>query len=235
MNKYAAGLIVVFGLVFGYALGWWNSHRDLKLKDQEIARLTAESQTAGSSANAPSRSSSRMARSELMPDMAAPEDRGDSTNRYGRGRYSPHMMGGFFGGDSSSNFVAQWQAQAVNTRSNFFATANLTPEQQANFDGLLSGMNDALKERATFWAEAIKEGKITGPEMFLRMSTDFSSTLVRAYDAMDHAMPPDWRTKAGGDFSVMRFVDPSIRESFHGLRPPHSSGRPEGASPPPNH
>ena len=229
MNKFAAGLVVVFGLVFGYALGWWNSHRDLKLKDQEIARLTAESQTAGASADASSRSSSRRSRSETMPEMVA-EDRGDSTNRFGRGRPSSRMMWGFFGGDSSSNFVAQWQAQAVNTRSNFFATANLTPEQQSNFDGLLSGMNDALKERAAFWAEAVKEGKITGPEMYLRMSTDFSSTLVRAYDAMDRAMPPDWRAKAGTDFSVMRFVDPSIRESFHGLRPSRSSSPP----PPPN-
>jgi len=138
------------------------------------------------------------------------------------------MMMGFFGGSTSSNFVAEWQAQAVGIRSNFFSNANLTSEQQANFDGLLSGMNDALKDRAAFWSEAVKEGKITGPEMFLRMTTDFSSTLVRAYDAMDRAMPPDWRQKAGSDFSVMRFVDPSIRESFHGLRPPRG-----GSTPPP--
>jgi hypothetical protein len=237
-NKVSVGLVVFFALAVGYTLGWWKSRGDLKLKDQEIARLSAaaehapsRSATAGSSHRS---ASYRSSRSEFPAEMSAPEDRGDRTNAPAwRGRHgNDRMMMGFFGGNTSSNFVAEWQAQAANERSNFVASAQLSPEQQANFDGLLGAMNDALKDRAAFWSEAVKEGKITGPEMFLRMTTDFSSTLVRAYDAMDHAMPPDWRAKAGGNFSVMRFVDPSVRESFRGLRPPSRSSRPEGAPPP---
>ncbi|TAN39163.1 MAG: hypothetical protein EPN23_00110 [Verrucomicrobia bacterium] len=232
-NKASVGLVVFFALAAGYTLGWWNSHGDLKLKDQEIARLAAvAARPPAAGGTHRSFSSFRPSRTETTLETPVAEDRGNRTNNPSRyGRRGDRMMGGFFGGNTSSNFVAEWQAQAVNIRSNFFANANLTPEQQSNFDGLLSGMNDALKDRAAFWAEAVKEGKITGPEMFLRMTTDFSSTLVRAYDAMDRAMPPDWRTKAGGDFSVMRFVDPSIREAFHGLRPPRGGSRPEGSPP----
>ena len=237
-NKVSVGLVIFFALAAGYTLGWWNSHGDLKLKDQEIARLSAAAAERAATRSTASGSSRRSSsyhppRGEFPAEMSATEDRGDRTNAPSwRGRHSDRMMMGFFGSNTSSNFVAEWQAQAASERSNFFASASLTPEQQGNFDNLLSAMNDALKERATFWLEAVKDGKITGPEMFLRMTTDFSSTLVRAYDGLDSAMPPNWREKAGGNFSVMRFVDPSMREAFRGLRPPRSGSRPEGTPPP---
>jgi hypothetical protein len=236
-NQVRVGLVVFFALAAGYTLGWWNSHSNLKLKDQEIARLSlaaAHGATRPTTAVGARRAVSlRPSRNEFPAELSAPEDRGDRTNAPPwRGRQGgDRMMMGFFGGNTSSNFVAEWQTQATSARSNFIASAQLSPEQQANFDGLLSAMNETLKDRAAFWSEAVKEGKITGPEMFLRMTTDFSSTLVRAYDALDHAMPPDWRAKAGGNFSVMRFVDPTVREAFRGLRPPRGGNRSDGAPP----
>ena len=230
MNKLVIGLSVVLALILGLALGRLSTRGDLKLKDQEIARLNAATQTHTAAETTRSTASFRAARVEPMPEAPAPEDRGDRTNApSGRGRRSDRMMWGFFGGPTSSNFVAEWQAQMVSARSNFFANASLSPELQAQFDGTIGEMNVALKDKAAFWSEAVKEGKITGPEMFLRMTTDFSSALVQAYDGMDKSMPPNWREKAGNNFSVMRFVDPSIRESFRALRPPR--GGPGGGGP----
>lgn len=228
MNKFGIGCVLCFALAIGYGFGWWTSRGDLKSKDEEIARLTAaQAHAATDSAKHPS--TRHAARS--TGGWETPAENREGTASAPAPRRGDMMMMGFFGGNTSSNFVAQWQAQAVAERSNLFANAGLSPEQQAHFDSVIGEMNEALKDKAAFWTEAVKEGKISGPEIGLRMMNDFSAALVQAYDGMDKGMPPNWREKANNNFNVIRFMDPTLRDAFRALRQPRGSG--PGAPPAP--
>ena len=222
MSKITIGVLIIFGLVVGFTLGRWSVPASPESDDQDSDATTTDSPP-------PVKRSffSRLPYTKTVSAARPDEDHFDQVieSSHKKHHSDPTVMD-LLGSSMSSNSVAKWQTKAMSERSNFFANVKLTPEQQNNFDGLLGAMNDALKDRAAFWAEEVRAGRISKSEMSLRMTTDMSGTLVGAYDAMDHAMPPDWRAKAGGNFSVMRFVDPSVHAAFQGLRPPTGSKKP---------
>ena len=221
MNKFIIGLVAIFGLAVGFTLGRWSAPASPELDDQESVEETTDTPHPAAASRP---STFRYFHSASAPAARPGEDPSDPIKESSHKKHhSDQTIMDFLGSSMSSNSVAKWQAKAMSERAKFFANVNLTPEQQRNFDGLLSAMNDALKDRAAYWSDQIREGKISKSEMVLRMNTDLSSALVSAYDAMDHAMPPNWRAKADGNFSVMRFVDPSVHATLHGLRPSSSS------------
>jgi len=225
MNKLIIGLVTIASLACGFTLGRWTAPANLDQDDQESGE---EPTDAPHPAAAPRSFGFHLSHRASAPSVRSVEDPSDPTpikESSHKSHHSEPTIIDILGGSMSSNSAAKWQAKAMSERAKFFASVNLTPEQQRNFDGLLGAMNDALKDRAAYWSDEVRAGKIGQSEMVLRMNTDLSSALVSAYDAMDHAMPPNWRAKADSKFSVMRFVDPSVHTALQGLRPPSSSGK----------
>jgi len=220
-NRLMAGLVLGCALLVGFAAGRFTASSEPVLKDS--SEKTGKTKTATTK-----HSTYRPPQAETPASANATEAQPENTNTSGRGRREGGV--GFMGG-GSTNFTAMMKERAASERTNFFANVGLTPAQQADFDDLVSAMNNSLKQRVEGLQAMIQEGKNPRPETFLYMMHDFSSAMMRSYDMMDRTMPAGWRDKAGNNFNMMTFIDPSLRDSFRGLRPPRGDRGP--GDPPP--
>ena len=228
MNKSIFIAALIAALVIGYAIGWGSMRGELKLKERELANQSnGESGKSryASSTNSTRRSIfTRSTRLDPVPEAPAPAAASDDANRQRRGPTDAERAA----------FTARMQEQTANMRSNFFANANLSPEQQQNFVNMFSAMNDMLKDRAAFWADELKAGRITRGEVEVRSRAEMATALVRSYAGLDRSMPPNWRQAAGEDFNVMRFIDPTVFDAYRALRGSRGGfGGPGGGGPPP--
>lgn len=104
-----------------------------------------------------------------------------------------------------------WQLRVDLARSVFISNARLNDEQVIKFDVLMDAMNVRLaNEIENFSKEIISKNTPPSSENGIRLASGITKAMVLTYDEMDRSLSPDWRQKAGKDFELVNFVDPSV-------------------------
>lgn len=204
-NKLMAGLIIGFALLIGFAAGRFTA------SPESVAKEPGEKASGKAKLATTKRTNYKVPNAAALASAGAaetrPDDSGDNTNRFGRGR----------GNFDPAAYATMVKERAVTERQALFTNAGLTPAQQQDFDDLVTAMNSSLKQRSEALTAAMQSGKPPSPEMGYRMLHDYANTMTRAYEMMDRTMPAGWREKAGENFNMRNFVDPSIREATRGF------------------
>ena len=218
-NKLIAGIVAVFALLIAFAVGRFTASPVPLVKD------TGDEAAGKPKPAVTKRTVFKMPNGGVLPRITAPEPQAEpaDTNRFGRGR----------GRFDPVAYVAMMKERAVTERTNLFTNASLTPAQQQDFDDLVNTMNSAFMQRSAKLLALAKDGKPLSAELNYQLLHDYSSTMMHAYEMMDHILPPDWREKAGNDFNMRNFMDPELRMATRGFRGGPTGGPGGGPGGPP--
>jgi hypothetical protein len=212
-NKLIVSVIVGGALLVGFAAGRFTAPADVLVKEPG-----EKSPGKSKLATTKTKGAYRVPNADKLAHAPAPEAPPENPNGPGRGR----------GNFDPAAYATMVKERAVAERKAFFSNAGLTPAQQQDFDDLVGAMNGSLKQRAEKFTEMMKDGRPPSPETTYHMLHEYASSMMRSYEMMDRTMPAGWREKAGENFNLRNFVDPSIREATRGF----SRGGPPGGGGP---
>ncbi|MCX7825710.1 MAG: hypothetical protein N2689_09145 [Verrucomicrobiae bacterium] len=217
------GIWVVVALLAGLALGGWAPRSDLREARDRIKELEKKLNRQEASAGKMQQVKAMLRvkddevraaslRRERKPPPAkwppprreqAPDD-ANAPTRPADTNAPPRL------GRDIAEAAELWSARVEMSRNSFIGNLGLNPQQVALFDGLTAVMNAQLEERIAKWAETLKQKEEMTNEDGIRMMTELGNVLVKTYDEMDQALPPDWRERAGSGFDLVNFIDPAV-------------------------
>ena len=110
--------------------------------------------------------------------------------------------------------VGLWKTRSELARNSLLSNVSATPEQAQMFDQAVTNMNAQLGEKIRQWTDYLKQQQEFTPETGVRLMNDLGSTVIAAYDELDHVLAPDWRDKVGTEFQMFDFINPEVALPF---------------------
>lgn len=102
-------------------------------------------------------------------------------------------------------FRQAMQERAAERLQEFVEKTGLNETQKTAFDAVVFDLDGQIRDVATAWAEAIREGGTFGPDSRLQLIQDISSVILDSYAALDETLPENWR-EADGNFNILHVV-----------------------------
>jgi len=227
-------VIIILALLAGLVVGSWSVKVDLRRARAEVDDLKRQlsQRPAGRQGGL-----SGITAMLKIPDKPVRDDRAENspTGQVGSARLSVRTSESnsntvllTFGGDTNARprhrhgpdhdglrkqletASSAWKVRSDVARAGFVSNVATADDQAIQFDVTMAAMNVRLSNSVRTWVDYVKQQQDVSPETGVRMMSDLSSSMVQAYNDLDHAMPTDWRDKAGSKFQVFDFVNPDV-------------------------
>jgi hypothetical protein len=209
-------LLAVAALLAGFGLGRWTPTQELRRREAAwIEERNALQRRSASPSTSIAREFLRLPApvappTETLPPVPSPAPTSTTPAAQESGPQEPPSD--FRSGMERAREL--WITRSGLARNSFLANIGATPDEMLRFDETIQAMNEQLAGKITDWAEVVKENGSVTAEDGVRLMHELSGVVAGSYDELDQRLRPGWREKAGLDFQLFDFVDPSVGESL---------------------
>ena len=232
---------IVLCLILGYQLGRWGPQAQVVKQKAEIERLRAEVKRGGrnnmrgvaSLLNIAAESETGQAEQTEPPEpnpppvtneLATVSTNASTTNtvltaeerrrlrRMHKGETEVERRERM--ADRIAKAKEAWDTRSKIAREGFLQRVRAKPAEQQHFDNVVTTMNLHVKSLIDEWSAEMDQYEEIYHEDGVRLFEDILGVVVANYDSLDDGMPQGWRKKAGKNFKLFDFIDPSVGEAM---------------------